>query len=1335
MSNAYLTTDEAMKALKISRITLYRWAKAGKIPFTKVGTTYRFKKEDIDNFLLGVPSQTSKPKGILAPSRTPLVVTACDIELWASHGNKVAEEKLPELVRRLLQSTRRDAGLNDLHIPSSDSVGQPGWDGKVRASNRHIYVPEGVSAWEMGVGEPQNKATADYTKRTEKPLNITPKETTFVFVTAQTWADKEKWVATRNAAGEWADVRVLDANDLEAWLDLSPATKHWFMGILGRPQHNVSDLETYWEEWRAESRYPFTVELVIAGRDGQKENLQSKLKEATSSVTAVSAASRKEAIAFVLASVMSLPDDESEAILSSSLVIESQEAWHEVVASSDTPLVLIAAFDDPQKLAVALSKGHKIIIPVDKNVDEEGGGIVLGNPKKEVIKTELEKLGASKEESERLAALGRHSLLSLWRRLATTSLLQAPEWVSDSTILVPALLVGKWDENSDADRKVIADLASLDYDEYIERLVEVKLKPDSPVGKVGTKWFIASKDDAWELLSSKITPKQIQRFISAASEVLSEVNPAYSLPYEDRWMANIHGKKMHHSSEIRENIADTLAFLSARLATKKVGEIEGGTISSRVAVSVFDTAHKDSTGHLWATLSDVLPLLSEAAPVDLLTALEKELNSQTDKISYIFQDKKEDSSFSSSSPHPGFLWALENLAWTPDYLLRASYILCRLHELDPGGRLANRPLESLRHIFLTWHPQTTASVAQRKQALEKMVDHYPNAGWKLLIAILPEQSGFTTGSHNPKWQEWKPEKLVVTYVDLYDSVDAISELLLKQVGNDASKWADLLENFDAINTKTQDDLAAALMAMPLDKINQADQALIWDSLRSLIYKNKRFSKQSWALKEERIDKLLPALSHLEPTNTIDKYKWLFGHHLDIPIEDQDDDDMAWKKYDQKATEARIAAIVDIYNEGRLDLVLELIPKVQSIHLLGVSVGRSGVLKTQEYEKVLMLLGSGDAQSNFAKAVVIGKFYPEGWDWAKDLLNKSLALSKPAKRADFLNELPLSKKTWSLVDASNDETQKNYWKNCSAYGLDDDKNYIRLADETIKAGSPYTAIEALSLYIEKSENKPESDLIFRAFEGFIKSDPSEIGKVDFAMFSHHASRLLEYLDEQEVIDKSRLAQIEWGLLPALRNRRRPKILHDELATNPKFFSEVVSWVYRKRGAPKKKLAKGDESRASLGYDLLDSWNQIPGYEDGVIDEAKLAEWITQARKLLKESGRIEVGDQIIGKMLSTSPVDADGAWPMTPVRNVIEMVESDNVEQGISMGIYNSRGVTTRSIGEGGGQERELAKKYDDYAQKVLFNWPHTATVLLNIAKTWRHEAERHDIDALEDEIT
>ena len=68
----------------------------------------------------------------------------------------------------------------------------------------------------------------------------------------------------------------------------------------------------------------------------------------------------------------------------------------------------------------------------------------------------------------------------------------------------------------------------------------------------------------------------------------------------------------------------------------------------------------------------------------------------------LFQDVN--SHWNAGSPHTGFLWALEGLAWSEQYMGYAAEVLAQLAELDPGGRLSNRPSASLEAIFKPWYP-------------------------------------------------------------------------------------------------------------------------------------------------------------------------------------------------------------------------------------------------------------------------------------------------------------------------------------------------------------------------------------------------------------------------------------------------------------------------------------------------------------------------------------------------------------------------------------------------------------------------------------------------------
>jgi len=99
------------------------------------------------------------------------------------------------------------------------------------------------------------------------------------------------------------------------------------------------------------------------------------------------------------------------------------------------------------------------------------------------------------------------------------------------------------------------------------------------------------------------------------------------------------------------------------------------------------------------------------------------------------------------------------------------------------------------------------------------------------------------------------------------------------------------------------------------------------------------------------------------------------------------------------------------------------------------------------------------------------------------------------------------------------------------------------------------------------------------------------------------------------------------------------------------------------------------------------------------------------------------------MLAHAPEGSDGIWPDFAVREVIERLASESLELGVHVGVMNRRGVVSRSIGEGGAQERDLATRYRQQADKLTMNWPRTAAVLYGLAQDYEHQAHREDLEA------
>lgn len=146
---------------------------------------------------------------------------------WADE--KRSRDGLPELVHRLIRSTVR---VQRLYLPTGDATRYRGWDGLVAVALGNAWVPDGHSAWEMGVNaDPKGKADEDYAKRLNDPNGIDPAHSTFVFVTPRPWPGGLAWAEKRRAEAAWKDIRVIDAGDLHQWLADSDRASLWFAAV------------------------------------------------------------------------------------------------------------------------------------------------------------------------------------------------------------------------------------------------------------------------------------------------------------------------------------------------------------------------------------------------------------------------------------------------------------------------------------------------------------------------------------------------------------------------------------------------------------------------------------------------------------------------------------------------------------------------------------------------------------------------------------------------------------------------------------------------------------------------------------------------------------------------------------------------------------------------------------------------------------------------------------------------------------------------------------------------------------------------------------------------
>lgn len=486
------------------------------------------------------------------------------------------------------------------------------------------------------------------------------------------------------------------------------------------------DLTNFWKDWSEATDPPISPDLVISGRRDEAERIVAWLRDAPSPL-AIQADSRKEALAFFAAAVEILPPKERESCIARSVVVGDVTAWRQVVIGSGG-LVLIPMFEERDIAARAAREGHHVLIPLGREDSVASTTVKLQRPLRGYARDALEGMGLRGERAEELAALARRSLTALRRKLAIAPEVQSPAWAkpSEARALTPVILVGTWNDASAGDREVVARLARKSYGEVDGALARWSNESDPPARRVGDLWLLVSKEDAWGLLARFLTREDLENFESVVVDVLGAADETYDLPAGRRYLAEILGKSLPYSGWLMGELADTVALMAAR--GDSLAQAGGESWQERANRIVWKLLHRANTDwRIWASLSDHLPLLAEAAPEVFLDAVEAGLSGERPVLLNLFSE--DENSFLGGSPHTGLLWALERLAWHPDFLGHASLLLSKLTRLDPGGKMANRPGRSLREIFLFWLPQTAASLESRLRVLDLVRRREPQVAW------------------------------------------------------------------------------------------------------------------------------------------------------------------------------------------------------------------------------------------------------------------------------------------------------------------------------------------------------------------------------------------------------------------------------------------------------------------------------------------------------------------------------------------------------------------------------------------------------------------------------
>jgi hypothetical protein len=905
--------------------------------------------------------------------------------------------------------------------------------------------------------------------------------------------------------------------------------------------------------------------------------------------------------------------------------------------------------------------------------------------------------------------------------------LPTPTWAKPEQApgLIVALLAGVWNEDIDGDRSVAERLGNDTYTNIVARLNQFLGPLDSPLRKVGSIWKIASPRDAWFRLAPRyVTALHLKCFADVAVEILSSPDPRYDLPGSERWYADVKGVRPEYSDVLKAGLTETLGLL-AIFGKQARGVADADHIAEDVVRRLLANADE----RRWWSLSSRIEALAEACPDAFLEALQGSLDRNRPPVMVLFQE--DDCGFTGRSYQTSLLWGLEILARSPRYLGRAARLLARLAAMDPSpqSRHANRPARSLGQIFSLFFPQTNASLTARLKVLDVLRREEPDAIWSLLLTLLPRDHVVGNFGPTPRWRDFSETQIEeVTWPLIGRGAEKITGWLFEAAGTASRRWIQLIELLSQFPPERRTEMIAMLKGVVLQLPRDEDRIGIWNALRHLLSRNRKFAKSDWALPKDDLTKVEDAYHLFEPNDPVARVAWMFsGPEAELlrPSVYEREAGSSGLDADRRESDALRCSAV----EGLLAMfgpeALYKLAHTEEVApgLIGVAVAHADVNDSTKDEILLRSLRSDDPHETLvATGLVLTTNLIKGTSWSEALLRRVITEEwAPEEITRLLVILPSERRLWERLSEFGAAVEALYWSKMQALlplnSPGEDFEY--LAKKLIANGRAHDALRILVI----GKDLVRGSLLAEALEAAVTQPRTQNSAEHQAtMFQYYVEELLQRLDQSGEIPDERLALIEWAYLPVLIHSQRTTLtLHKAMTQQPEVFVMVLRALYKpdpESGIVEEPTESNSNAQAMAmrAHDLLRSWHLVPGASGMDVDAAVLEGWIEKTRLLCQEIGRTTTCDHCIGQMLAHAPVAADGVWPVIAVREAIKITRSHNLDRGVVQGLCNKRGATWRDPSAGGEPERLLAAQYRSWAHSMELEWPRTSAILEQVAR-------------------
>lgn len=1241
-----------------------------------------------------------------------------DFESWLWQASAKTSYQIMELFRYILLDVVRIDNLKIPQIQGADDINKPGFDAIIEIKEDYDkgFFPTGKSVWEFSVRKDlKKKANEDYEKRSNE-AEIDKSDITYVQATFYKWNKDEKsqWMSERQADGIWKNVLILDQDDFKSLINFSQNAQLLFCEQIKKPIKGLYSVSEYWNmKYSNIAGIKIDPTLHLTSRNKCLEELKNFLaNEGRGNFKFVdNDITQNDATAFLLAYFIKNPTNK---II---WVANDYSKLEDLGRRNFNGLVVYTGNIDSSNTSLIRNSNFNVIIP-RFSTEETPNSIHLNRIHKNDFKEKLYSLGYNEAESQRLLTISNGSISCLSCFLEKDFGTPKINCTIPQEDILPIFLAGRFDGNNENDAQFIENISEKKYKE-IERIAIDAEQQEAPfVRGAGRKIISTNKVEALFYLAPYITSNSLELFFDSFPNVYLDWDPKWELNADKRYLAPIYGKTTKFSNDIKRGIAETLVFVTTFHDRLKEGKQVSAIIKHKIH-NIFK--HLDSWKK-WASIDDYLPLLSEAASDEFLDSIEMFTQKTPEIFKQLLADE-ESTCFSDECKFCGLLWALEALSHHKNYFLRVVEILFKLALLDGRKKRENRPINSLKRMFVFWNPQTPFNPKQRIEILKSMQNRYGEmANFLIKNAIILRIS---TENKLPYIAEFDSiyrdsnEERALYYNEL-------AKLLFESFIANPNQFIIYYKDLGA-HRALQFDLLKIFDSMDKSKLEEKYKHDIWSLLRETLFCFQQFEDSpNWRISKEEEELLEKLYNELTPSDEISSISWMFDfspHILNAPK--QNDFSLRDKYYEENRQTALNKFFVN-KNKQKLDLLIKSVPSIQVL--------ANSIVQSQHYSeiesRIIDLLEMEDQTLNdFAKRFVYisyclnRDFYKE-YIWDKNLSDKI--------KLKILSSIEFNNEAKYILSKSSKWIQDNYWKEIQDFTFSINSEF----KEEIVLG--LLSVGRISEAIFISYISPETlslDIYIKVLKAPAQKNYKDITTRNCHQVVSILGKIYKH-PQINTVNINDIVNIEISYLPLFKeayNGIKPIFLYKNIQTNPSTYLDLIKAAYKDDN-----MNSGDKNEAliDMASNILYDIDFIPGYsyKTRTFDSIEFSKWVKLLLTLAKDQKYLKGTICAVSRILAKTPIDEDGIWPHKALRDIIELEKNPELEEQTAIERMNQRGCTVRGINEGGKKEREIASKIHSNIQTISNIYPRTARMLTIIERDYENYADRLDLDVKEREI-